>query len=182
MLLLTPVPTASVPLLQHALDTYQSETNKTSAVWAGFSDADLNWRPAERSMTVIEVMKHHILSERRFFEAFLGSNEPQATEVIPSEATVAAFRHRMVELASPRLPHLAAQLEPWWLQQVPFFDVERERIWILWRRILHSAHHRTQLTVCLRLLDKPLPSVYGPTADVTWSGATPTVNPAVGNR
>lgn len=182
MLLLTPVPHAAVRLLQHALDTYQSETNKTSAVWAGFTDADLDWRPADRSMTVIEVMKHHILSERRFFEAFLASPERSAAEVIPAGSTVEAFRRRMVELAEPRLLHLAAQVEPWWLEEVPFFEVERERVWILWRRILHSAHHRTQLTVYLRLLGKPVPSVYGPTADVTWSGATPTVNPTVGNR
>lgn len=29
----------------------------------------------------------------------------------------------------------------------------------------HSIHHRAQLTVYLRLLDVPLPSIYGPTAD-----------------
>jgi uncharacterized damage-inducible protein DinB len=29
----------------------------------------------------------------------------------------------------------------------------------------HLAHHRGQLTVYLRLLDIPVPSVYGPTAD-----------------
>jgi uncharacterized damage-inducible protein DinB len=29
----------------------------------------------------------------------------------------------------------------------------------------HSYHHRGQLTVYLRLLDVPVPSVYGPTAD-----------------
>jgi hypothetical protein len=40
---------------------------------------------------------------------------------------------------------------------VPFFDVERERLWIFWRRVLHTAHHRTQLTVYLRLLDRPFP-------------------------
>jgi hypothetical protein len=57
---------------------------------------------------------------------------------------------------------------------VPFFDVERERIWIFWRRVLHRAHHRTQLTVYLRLLNRPVPPVYGPTADVSWSGADPT--------
>jgi hypothetical protein len=60
------------------------------------------------------------------------------------------------------------------LERVPFFDVERERIWIFWRRVLHTAHHRTQLTVYLRLLDKPVPSTYGPTADVSWTGADPT--------
>jgi uncharacterized damage-inducible protein DinB len=31
----------------------------------------------------------------------------------------------------------------------------------------HLIHHRGQLTVYLRLLDVPLPSVYGPTADET---------------
>jgi uncharacterized damage-inducible protein DinB len=29
----------------------------------------------------------------------------------------------------------------------------------------HLAHHRGQLTVYLRLNDRPVPSVYGPTAD-----------------
>jgi uncharacterized damage-inducible protein DinB len=30
---------------------------------------------------------------------------------------------------------------------------------------LHSAHHRGQMTVYLRLLGAKVPSVYGPTAD-----------------
>lgn len=32
----------------------------------------------------------------------------------------------------------------------------------------HLIHHRGQLTVYLRLVDVPLPSVYGPTADERW--------------
>jgi len=32
----------------------------------------------------------------------------------------------------------------------------------------HLIHHRGQLTVYLRLLDVPLPSIYGPTADEGW--------------
>jgi hypothetical protein len=57
---------------------------------------------------------------------------------------------------------------------VPFFDVERQRIWIFWRRLLHTAHHRTQLSVYIRLLNRRAPPTYGPTADATWSGADPT--------
>jgi len=34
----------------------------------------------------------------------------------------------------------------------------------------HLSHHRGQLTVYLRLLDVPIPSIYGPTADEGWSG------------
>ena len=34
--------------------------------------------------------------------------------------------------------------------------------------INHLIHHRGQLTVYLRLVDVPLPSIYGPTADERW--------------
>jgi uncharacterized damage-inducible protein DinB len=36
------------------------------------------------------------------------------------------------------------------------------------QNINHLVHHRGQLTVYLRLLDIPVPSVYGPTADERW--------------
>ena len=34
--------------------------------------------------------------------------------------------------------------------------------------INHLVHHRGQMTVYLRLLDVPVPSIYGPTADEGW--------------
>ena len=34
--------------------------------------------------------------------------------------------------------------------------------------INHFVHHRGQLTVYLRLLDVPIPQLYGPTADERW--------------
>jgi len=37
--------------------------------------------------------------------------------------------------------------------------------------INHLIHHRGQLTVYLRLIDVPVPSIYGPTADEPWGGA-----------
>jgi len=33
----------------------------------------------------------------------------------------------------------------------------------------HLVHHRGQLSVYLRLIDVPVPSMYGPTADEQWS-------------
>ncbi len=36
--------------------------------------------------------------------------------------------------------------------------------------INHLIHHRGQLTVYLRLLDVPIPGMYGPTADERWQG------------
>jgi hypothetical protein len=68
------------------------------------------------------------------------------------------------------------------MEEVPFFDVKRQRIWVFWRRVLHSCHHRTQLTVYLRLLNKPVMSVYGPTADQSWEGADPTTSVEAAGR
>jgi uncharacterized damage-inducible protein DinB len=34
--------------------------------------------------------------------------------------------------------------------------------------INHLVHHRGQLTVYLRMVDVPIPSIYGPTADEGW--------------
>lgn len=168
------VPRAALPFAQPMLDTYASETNKTCAVWLCFADADLAYAPHPRASSVATVLKHQLLSERRFFAEFLGTAEPPAEAVLPASVNVEACRLRFVELARPRLALLAAQGEAWWLERVPFFDVVRERAWIFWRRVLHSAHHRTQLTVYLRLLDRPVAPTYGPTADVSWTGADPT--------
>ena len=39
---------------------------------------------------------------------------------------------------------------------------------VMRQHINHLCHHRGQLTVYLRLLDVPIPSIYGPTADEKW--------------
>jgi uncharacterized damage-inducible protein DinB len=168
------VPRASVPFAQHMLDTYASETSKVASVWGELSDADLEYRPHPRASTVAEVLRHQLLSERRFFGEFLGTPEPPAESVLPAELGIATATARLVELALPRLDFLAQRTEGWWMEEVPFFDVRGDRAWVFWRRVLHTAHHRTQLTVWLRLMDRPVPPTYGPTADVRWDGADPT--------
>jgi uncharacterized damage-inducible protein DinB len=176
------VPRAATPLFQHLVDTYASEINKVSTVWACFSPGDLPFRIHPRSSTVQEILKHELLSARRFFGEFLGSPEPAPALVLPKEETPEAYRRRLCELARPRLDYIASRTQDWWLVNVPFFDVTRERLWIFWRRVLHTAHHRTQLSTALRLLGKPVPPTYGPTADVTWTGADPTASEGAAGR
>lgn len=170
----TAIPQATEAVFQHLLDTYASETNKVVSTWHSFTDADLAYRPHPKSSTVLEILRHQLLSERRFFGEFLGSPEPPAEQVLPLEMSVEAFAARMRQLALRRLAFFASRPESWWLEPAPFFGEPRQRVWIFWRRVLHTCHHRTQLTVYLRLLDKPVVSTYGPTADVTWQGADPT--------
>lgn len=176
------IPRAVNPLLQHMLDTYVSESNKVASTWKLFTDGDLASKPHPRSSSVGDILKHQLLSERRFFGEFLGAPEPAPDQVLPATLTVESAANRFVELATTRLTFFATQQQDWWLETVPFFDVKRQRIWIFWRRVLHTAHHRTQLTVFLRLLDREVPSTYGPTADVTWAGADPTNSVASAGR
>jgi uncharacterized damage-inducible protein DinB len=170
------VPRARVPLLQHLIETYASETNKVASVWSELRDEQLEFRPHPRSSSVRQILAHQILSERRFFAEFIGLAEPPVESLLPSGKTppVAAYVERLVALAQPRLAPLAAGDEAFWRGEVPFFDVRRERIWVFWRRVLHTAHHRAQVGIGLRLLEDRVPATYGPTADVTWSGADPT--------
>jgi uncharacterized damage-inducible protein DinB len=170
------IPRAAEPLFQHVLDTYASESNKVVSVWRQFNNQDLAYRPHARSSSVEEIFRHQLLSERRFFAEFLGSPEPNAPEVLPVTTTCDAYLRRFTELARPRLEFLAIQPAHGWMEEVPFFDVRRQRIWIFWRRVLHTAHHRTQLTVYLRLLGRQVTPTYGPTADVSWDGADPTTS------
>jgi uncharacterized damage-inducible protein DinB len=176
------IPRSSEPAFQHMLDTYASETNKVASVWREFRDDDLSFRPHPRSTTVGEIFKHQLLSERRFFAEFIGTREPEPAEVLPAQMTVAAAIERLAGLARERLSQLAPQRSEWWLTRVPFFEVERERIWVFWRRVLHTAHHRTQLTVYLRMMDRSVPPTYGPTADVKWDGADPTNSVSAAGR
>lgn len=168
------IPQASEAPFQHIVDTYASETNKLIAIWRAFSDEDLAFRPHPKSSAVGEIFKHELLSGRRFFGEYLQASEPEASLVLPDVMTVEGCCQRMRVLARRRLDFLASRTEEWWLADAPFFDVTRQRIWIFWRRVLHTAHHRSQLTVYLRLLNKEVPATYGPTADVSWSGADPT--------
>lgn len=62
----------------------------------------------------------------------------------------------------------AALEEPWSLahgEQVLFTAPRGE---VVRTHLSHLVHHRGQLTVYLRLVDVPLPSIYGPTADERW--------------
>ena len=75
-----------------------------------------------------------------------------------------------------RLPQLAQGTAAWWLESRPFFGgLQRERIWVFWRRVLHTCHHRTQVQTWLRLAGhEPVPAIYGPSGDVKWDEADPT--------
>ena len=77
------VPQAADPLFGHLVSTYASETNKTASQWRSVPDDLLDYRPHERTNTIRSILVHQILSERRFFAQFVGTQEPPVEELLP---------------------------------------------------------------------------------------------------
>jgi uncharacterized damage-inducible protein DinB len=181
----TDVPRAVEPAWQHLLATYASETNKTASVWNAVPDDRLDFKPHEKVNTTRTILVHQLLSERRFFGQFVGTDEPPVEDLLPpgESPSVAAYIDKYVWLCKRRLPQFAAGTTDWWLESRPFFGgLVRERVWVFWRRVLHTCHHRTQVQTWLRLAGCHVPAIYGPSGDVTWSEADPTYSAEAARR
>jgi len=145
------------------LDTYDTERLKTLSVWSVFREEDFEFRPAARSRTPHEQMVHQCVSEDTWMKGMLGIDTGQPA--VPATETKLDFLRHYAATSGIRLRMLREKPEAWWNEQTTFFDVPRTRSWVMLRRLTHSAHHRAQLVVYLRLLGRPIYSTYGPTAD-----------------
>jgi uncharacterized damage-inducible protein DinB len=179
------IPRAAEPVFQHVVTTYASETNKTAGMWRAVPDDLLDYRPHEQTNPIRTILVHQLLSERRFFAQFVGTEEPPVEELLPAgeRPVVQAYLDKYVGLARGRLPQLAAGTTAWWLEEREFFNgLKRERIWVFWRRVLHTCHHRTQVQTWLRLAGRHVPAIYGPSGDVTWDEVDPTYSVEAARR
>lgn len=131
------------------------------------------WRPHEKSMTLGRLATH-IAENLRWASEILSADEFDfAVKGFPSYT--ASTRE---ELLSIHDQHLQKALE--WLSKTT--DEELSKNWTIRRgeavfgtmpkkvairgyALNHLIHHRGQLSVYLRLLDVPVPGLYGPSAD-----------------
>lgn len=148
------------------IDTYDTERLKILSVWCTFMDEDLSIRPHpldKRDRNALEHMVHQCLSENKWFCNMLGIDV--GAPPLPDPETRIEFIKRYAEDSGKRLAILQEKDKAWWEVEVSFFDVKRPRAWILLRRITHTAHHRAEQGVLLRLLGRVNYSVYGPSID-----------------
>jgi len=145
------------------VESYRTERLKTLTVWSQVPDARMTFRPEPRARTPLEHMVHQCVSEDTWMRTMLGV--PVSLPALPPQETRQAFLQHYAAVSGERLAHIAARPDDWFEAETMFFDVTRTRAWVLTRRLTHSAHHRGQLTVYLRLWGQALYSTYGPTAD-----------------
>ena len=78
------LPPAVEPVFQHTVTTYASEANKTVSVWRAVPDDLLDFKPHENTNSIRTILVHQLLSERRFFAQFVGTEEPPVEELLPA--------------------------------------------------------------------------------------------------
>jgi uncharacterized damage-inducible protein DinB len=88
-----------------------------------------------------------------------------------TEDLVKAFDRNVAEarkaIAAAKDPDFTVQ---WSLKHGDRVIFTQQRGQVVRQTINHLVHHRGQLTVYLRLVDVPVPSIYGPTADEPMQG------------
>jgi len=161
------------PVCSHWIAEIEREALATNALIAVLPEDRLAWRPHPKSHTLGQ-LAWHIASLHGNVVSMLGVDTLDAATVdfsTPQPTSVAEIRacHEQ-SLAKARVALAGwseTQLATEWRlvrgDKVLMAAARGE----LARSILlnHLYHHRGQLTVYLRLLDRPLPSVYGPSAD-----------------
>jgi|SRR6476620_3473519 len=90
------------------------------------------------------------------------SFEKTETLLAEFDKNVASARQALEEVTGSALD------EPWSLKMGEQVLMTSPRGETVRQHLNHLIHHRGQLTVYLRLVDVPLPQVYGPTADERW--------------
>lgn len=163
----------TAPLAQALLAELDREVVLTRRVLERLPEDSLDWRPHAKSYSLGELASHVVdildwvaptFAAPEFDAAQSPESAPPATtvaELLARLATNAAAAHAALAAATP------ADLDFVWifrhgeqiLLQQPRAQVVRESF------LNHLIHHRAQLGVYLRLLDVPVPNVYGPTAD-----------------
>jgi uncharacterized damage-inducible protein DinB len=155
---------------------FDSEIANTRRTLERIPEADPQWKPHEKSMPIGRLALHTARLPD-FCTRMLTTPELDMGKVKMPDLIFESTAHLLSELAQTAAEarsHLAAssddELNKTWklsFKGKVFVDAPRK---ILYRSMFlnHLVHHRAQLGVYLRLLNIPVPGLYGPSADESF--------------
>ena len=159
-------------IINGMLEELEQEAQTTRRVLERIPEDQMNWRPHPKARMLGELAFHVATvpgSVAEFIASpspgqvpdFIDPSPPSATELVPAlDESIAKAKQILGDMDD------ATIMATWRMM-----DGEREvfalpRVSLLRSIMLnHWYHHRGQLTVYLRELDIPIPSIYGPSAD-----------------
>ncbi len=159
-------------LLDGMLQELEQEAQTTRRVLERVPEDQLAWRPHPKARTLGELAMHVAVVPGAVAELIAS----------PSPAQVPQFKDPVAQSAAELIPALEQSIakakatlggmtdselrETWRMMQGEREVFAVPRVGLLRAIMLnHWYHHRGQLTVYLKELDVPIPSIYGPSAD-----------------
>jgi uncharacterized damage-inducible protein DinB len=154
------------------LQAFDEEMPSTRKILEIVPEASFSWKPHEKSMTLGRLASHvaelparcaTIITTEEFVRQpgtppWLASSTPELLQKFDSVTTEA--RTALAGLRDDQLSVL------WTLKLGDRTMASLPRVMALRRVFMdHLIHHRAQLGVFLRLLDVPIPGMFGPSAD-----------------
>ena len=159
-------------LIDGMLQELEQETQTTRRVLARVPDNQLAWRPHEKARTLGELALHVAMVPGGVAELVASPSPAQAPQFAdPSPKSVSELSPALDQSIAKAKAALggmddAALMTTWRLMQGDRELLAVPRATMLRSVMLnHWYHHRGQLTVYLRELGVPIPSIYGPSAD-----------------
>lgn len=157
-----------------ALGDIPQELQQTRRILERVPDGQYDWKPHDKSMSLGNLASH-VAMLPGFAHLAISSDEidfAKGMPPMPGSATNTADLLKLFDESSAILTkgistaNDAKFSEPWKMCYGPqvFFQGTRAAA-LRSMGISHIAHHRGQLSVYLRLLNVPVPGLYGPSAD-----------------
>ena len=158
-------------IAQTLLAELEQESQATRRVLERVPQAHLSWRPHPKSLSLGQLAMHVatvpgnvaevLIPDAMEVPDFLHPEATSAAELVPAlDASVAKARQHLGTLSD------AAMGSTWRVMKGDRALMAMPRAAFARAIMLnHWYHHRGQLLVYLRLLNVPVPPVYGPTAD-----------------
>ena len=164
-----------MPLVDALLPEFDHEMTTTRKVLERVPEDKFDWKPHPKSFS-LGALATHVANLPTWGTETLTKSEIELTgtqpvSAFPSKpALMAAFDKNVADTRAALTGKTDAELLAIWslkrggktIFSMPKTAVLRSFV------LSHVIHHRGQLSVYLRLLDVPVPSIYGPTADEKW--------------
>jgi uncharacterized damage-inducible protein DinB len=158
-------------IAQGLLAELEQEARTTERVLARIPQEHLSWKPHAKSMSLGQLALHVATVPGNVAELAMRESPTPPAFAQPEAATAAELLPALHASVAKARAHLGSAADEtmaatWRLMHDGREVLSMPRAAFVRAIMLnHWYHHRGQLLVYLRLLDLPVPSVYGPTAD-----------------
>ena len=161
-------------IVQTSLADLEPEIAKTRQVLERYPQGKDDFTPHPKSFTMGKLATH-VASLSFLGSVALNTSEFDVTGPMPAQPTPPRDAAGMVALLDEHWQKFKGELdatsdeallETWTLKAGDHVIMAMPRVAVLRTLLInHTIHHRAQLTVYYRLLDVPVPGLYGPSAD-----------------